>query len=444
MTIVAGNCEISETLTPEQLIERLRSALHSPPSGILALTNLEGQAIGSLRFQQDQLLWASGGQHRWRRWRRLTQQQAPQLGQLGSKRLALSDDWEYQTLTLAVQQQQLSQETAIALLESNLVEALFDILQACQGGCRFSTVLAPTDQSSIPLLGLHQGLAQLNQAQQHWQSWQTAGLGQCSPDATPTIRNAAALQQRTSPQTYQTLTSLLNGQSSLRELAVLMQQDLQMLAQTLLAYSQWHLIGLDPLADIAAPSQANSPPRDSAQGDRTQRNIAQKDMAQRGLGQPPASPFPGLMTTAAPSGPPSLVPTSASNSAEGPLIMCIDDNPKVCEMLGKILFSAGYRFIAVQDSLQALPVLLENKPEFVFLDLVMPVASGYEVCSQIRRISSFKEIPIVILTGNDGIIDRIRAKASGSTDFISKPLDVSKVLATLKRYLPQRVPEATP
>lgn len=122
--------------------------------------------------------------------------------------------------------------------------------------------------------------------------------------------------------------------------------------------------------------------------------------------------------------------------------MCIDDNPKVCEMLEKILTSAGYRYVGVQDSLQALPVLLERKPDFIFLDLVMPVASGYEVCAQIRRISSFKDIPVVILTGNDGIIDRIRSKASGSTDFISKPLDVAKVLATLRHYIPDRLPSA--
>ena len=59
-------------------------------------------------------------------------------------------------------------------------------------------------------------------------------------------------------------------------------------------------------------------------------------------------------------------------------------------------------------------------------DLVMPIANGYEVCSQIRRISSLKEIPVIIVTSNDGIADRVRARLVGASGFLGKPIDPDK------------------
>ncbi len=67
---------------------------------------------------------------------------------------------------------------------------------------------------------------------------------------------------------------------------------------------------------------------------------------------------------------------------------------------------------------------------------MMPIANGYEVCSQIRRISQFKNIPVIILTGNNGIVDRVRAKIVGSSEFLSKPIKPEQVLAVVRKYLP--------
>ncbi|MEM9008882.1 MAG: response regulator [Cyanobacteria bacterium P01_F01_bin.86] len=66
----------------------------------------------------------------------------------------------------------------------------------------------------------------------------------------------------------------------------------------------------------------------------------------------------------------------------------------------------------------------------------MPVLNGYEVCAQIRQISMFKKTPIIIVTSSDGIVDRVRAKLVGSSDFLAKPITSEKVLATVHNYLP--------
>ncbi len=94
----------------------------------------------------------------------------------------------------------------------------------------------------------------------------------------------------------------------------------------------------------------------------------------------------------------------------------------------------------MNDALRAIATLLARKPDLIFLDLVMPNANGYEICSQLRRLSFFQNTPIVILTGNDGIIDRVRAKMVGATDFISKPIDASVVLEVIRKHLHKENP----
>ncbi|HLO87164.1 MAG TPA: response regulator, partial [Nostocaceae cyanobacterium] len=112
-----------------------------------------------------------------------------------------------------------------------------------------------------------------------------------------------------------------------------------------------------------------------------------------------------------------------------------DDSPLVCQMLEEILTSHGLRFIKIQDAVQALPTLIQDKPDLIFLDLVMPIASGYEICTQLRRISTFANTPVIILTGSDGLLDRVRAKVVGSTDFISKPIVAERVISIVRKYL---------
>ncbi|MCY7337400.1 MAG: response regulator, partial [Chamaesiphon sp.] len=118
-----------------------------------------------------------------------------------------------------------------------------------------------------------------------------------------------------------------------------------------------------------------------------------------------------------------------------PLIVCIDDSPFVCDRLEQIFQQEGYQFISVMDSLKAIPIVIAKKPQLIFLDLVMPNANGYEICSRLRKIGTFQHTPIVILTGNDGVIDRVRAKVVGATDFLTKPVESELVLEIAQKYL---------
>jgi two-component system, chemotaxis family, response regulator PixG len=118
-----------------------------------------------------------------------------------------------------------------------------------------------------------------------------------------------------------------------------------------------------------------------------------------------------------------------------PLIACIDDNLLVCENLEKTLADLGCRSFSVQDPYQIIPSLIKNKPDLIFLDLIMPVINGYEICERIRKISLLRNVPIIILSSRDGSFERERAQLSGANGFLGKPIKSASVLEILNKYV---------
>jgi len=140
------------------------------------------------------------------------------------------------------------------------------------------------------------------------------------------------------------------------------------------------------------------------------------------LTAPPIAPIPGK-------------PPTPPVNPQGPIIACVHNSPLICQGMERILTDAGYQFVAIQDSLRAIATLLIRKPDLIFLDLVMPNTNGYEICTQLRKVSTFRNTPIIILTGNDGIIDRVRAKLVRASGFLSKPIDAETVLEAVRQHL---------
>ncbi|NJL45929.1 MAG: response regulator [Leptolyngbyaceae cyanobacterium SM2_3_12] len=112
----------------------------------------------------------------------------------------------------------------------------------------------------------------------------------------------------------------------------------------------------------------------------------------------------------------------------------------VCKAMGQVIRAAGYDFVSILEGARALPTLVTHPPDLVFLDLVMPDTNGYEICSNLRKISRFKDVPIIILSGNDGLVDQVRARLLGATDFLSKPMEPIVILSVIRKHLGQRAP----
>ncbi|EKU99352.1 response regulator containing a CheY-like receiver domain and a GGDEF domain [Leptolyngbya sp. PCC 7375] len=148
------------------------------------------------------------------------------------------------------------------------------------------------------------------------------------------------------------------------------------------------------------------------------------------------------------SGNPSSASTSVSTSHRGPwetpyaqsqvgqvTVVYVDNSAADSQALGDIVQAAGYSYANISDSLQAVSLLMDLRPQIIFLELVLPVANGYELCAQIRRISFFQHTPIIIVTNKNRIPERFRAKMVGASDFLSKPIKAKSVLKILIKHL---------
>ncbi len=392
---VSQNRNRFQQFTAKQQIEYFESFKDSKFSGQLVISDAQ-DISWSFYLYLGRIVYASGGTHPVRRWRRQLVVYCPEilaniveiqtdLSNLATKGSRIS--WEYKLLSFWIDQKKITRDQATKIIHATVVEVLFDVSQAIQVTCKtfpdglLSTRLVLMDSEQV-----------ISEANKIWQAWQSAKVADYSPNMAPIISQREALQQRTSAQVYNNLSQLLDGHQTLRDLSIRMKRDIITVTRSLLPYIQLGLVQLISVKDIQPP--VSTP-------------IAQK--------------------------------LSQTSTPHRTVIACIDDSPLICQALEKIVTDAGYQFVSEMDGLRAIAFLLSRKPDLIFLDLVMPNTNGYEICSQLRKLSYFHSTPIVIVTGNDGILDRVRAKMVGSTDFISKPVQPNIVVETINRYLTQKV-----
>ncbi len=116
-------------------------------------------------------------------------------------------------------------------------------------------------------------------------------------------------------------------------------------------------------------------------------------------------------------------------------IVCIDDSESMLSIISSYLGNEDFQVTLIQDSMKALMKITSIKPDLILLDIGMPNVDGYQLCSLIRKSSSLKDIPIVMVTGNKGLIDRARARLAGATDYLTKPFFQADLLKMTMRHL---------
>lgn len=353
-------------------------------TGQLVVKPPEGNPQWIFYFYLGRLLYATGGTHAVRRWQRNILTYCPQIERYQENITLVADlPAEYQLLNLWIERQQVSREQVAQVIRAVVQEILFDTMQTKQ----LSYQIEPKDNLFPAQLLLIDADAATAAARQSWQIWQSAKFSEIFPNQAPIINRPEELQQKVSVAAYRQLTVLLNGQHSLRDLALQMKRQVVEVTSSLLPYIQSGVVELTDMVDLPILSAAT----------------------------PPEASSPNLTSS------PQL------------LIACIDDSRLVCQTMEKILTQSGYQFVAIEDPLRALATLLNRKPDLIFLDLVMPNLNGYEICARLRKIPTFSDTPIVILTSN--IIDRVRATVVGCSDYLSKPIKSESVLSVISKHL---------
>ncbi len=128
-------------------------------------------------------------------------------------------------------------------------------------------------------------------------------------------------------------------------------------------------------------------------------------------------------------------PETANNLKSRKSVLVVEDSPTTRKVISMALADRGLEIHEARDGLEALSRLSEVKPDLILLDIVLPRMDGYEILSVIKRNPAFKQIPVIMLTSKDGIINKMKGRLAGSTAYLTKPFDPKELVSTVEKHL---------
>ena len=120
---------------------------------------------------------------------------------------------------------------------------------------------------------------------------------------------------------------------------------------------------------------------------------------------------------------------------KGLKVLVIDDSVTVCAVMKKILRSAGFEVEQALDAETGLTLALSTRPHLIFLDIVLPGMNGFSALRKLRRDPNLREIPVIMISGNEMATEQFFAEAIGADDFMKKPFDRFEVFARIEGLL---------
>ena len=114
-------------------------------------------------------------------------------------------------------------------------------------------------------------------------------------------------------------------------------------------------------------------------------------------------------------------------------VLIADDSPLVLRMIEKIVSGAGFEVITARDGMEAVEKVFADPVDLVVLDVNMPRMNGYQACRLLKHEEATKNIPVVILTGNDQAGDRFWGLEIGADQYVTKDAEPQKILDVVKR-----------
>jgi putative two-component system response regulator len=116
-------------------------------------------------------------------------------------------------------------------------------------------------------------------------------------------------------------------------------------------------------------------------------------------------------------------------------ILVVDDIPANLQLLAMMLKSKGHNVRPVTDGIMALHAAHYKKPDMILLDINMPQMNGYEVCAQLKADPLLCDIPVIFISANNEVFDKVKAFSSGGVDYITKPFQFEEVEARVDSHL---------
>jgi twitching motility two-component system response regulator PilG len=271
------------------------------------------------------------------------------------------------------------------IVQSMVSETLFDLLSLHQGVFVFelSSALSP----QLTTLEIAPLVTTIMQQVQAWKQFHPHI--QC-PDQCPVIADEAKLRGTLTEKAFNTLVQWVDGKTSLRQMSRYLNRDMATIARAIYPYlKQGWVSFVDPISSES-------------------RTLHQLDVL---------------------------------SQITVPRIVCIDDGASIRKAIESILQQQGYEATAISNPLRALSLVFQLQPDLILCDIAMPELDGYELCAMLRQSTAFRETPIIMLTGKDGFIDRVKARMVGATDYLTKPFSGNELLMLVEKYVGSGYPD---
>lgn len=122
-------------------------------------------------------------------------------------------------------------------------------------------------------------------------------------------------------------------------------------------------------------------------------------------------------------------------------ILVVDDEPAIRDMIGTALDVAGYHSIQADNAQQAHAMIIDNRPDLVLLDWMMPGTSGVELIRRLQRDDITRNVPVIMLTAKTSEDNIVQGLDVGADDYVTKPFSPRTLVARIKAVLRRSEPE---
>ena len=114
-------------------------------------------------------------------------------------------------------------------------------------------------------------------------------------------------------------------------------------------------------------------------------------------------------------------------------VLVVDDEPNIRDLLSASLRFAGHQVIAASNGTEAVNRIIENQPDIILLDVMLPDVSGFGVTKKIRSMGI--ETPILFLTARDDTEDKVTGLTVGGDDYVTKPFSLDEIMARISAIM---------
>lgn len=119
---------------------------------------------------------------------------------------------------------------------------------------------------------------------------------------------------------------------------------------------------------------------------------------------------------------------------QGLKVMVIDDSKTIRRTAESLLNKAGCQVLTAMDGFEALAKIVDDEPDVIFVDIMMPRLDGYQTCALIKNNPRFRQTPVIMLSSKDGLFDKARGRIVGSEQYLTKPFTRDELLDAIKRH----------